>query len=475
MCFFARVFVSKIWVLFSIFTTMPGYFKILLKDILKRPSLYFFLFLIVFTMDRHHRYESTKGAEGTFYSDVKDYYMFLPNGFLRHDDSAKTEMSHNKRTIGMAILYTPAFAVGHVYARLSGQATDGYSLPYQWSIRWGSIIYSLIGLWFLRRSLLMFFTEAVTAITIAGLIFGTNLFYYTYSWGELPHSYLFCLYAVFIFHTLQWLLHCKGRSLLWLAFLTGFITLVRPTGIVVLLFPLLWDVKSIHDIRARIRFIFGRPAQLALPLLLFMLPLLAQMFCWYSLTGRPVYYSYGTERFFFNDPQIINFLLSYRKGWLVYTPIMLFALVGFLISYWRARQFFWFNVIYFAVTVYVLSSWWEWSYGGSFGCRALVESYSFFAFPFAAAVHGVWYVARQAVLKYTLRGVLLLVFYLLVQVNIIQSLQCKYGILHWNGMNKQVYWYIFLKTDFSPTQYDTMNRMVKEPDYNKMIQGDRDF
>lgn len=454
---------------------MPGYLKIVWNDILKRPSLYFFVFLIIFTFDRHHRYEGTKGPEGTFYSDVQEYYAFLPNFFLQGDDPAYYEMSHSKRTIGMAILYSPAFAVGHIYAKLSGQVANGYSPPYQWSIRWGSIIYCLIGLWYLRRSLLLFFNETVTTVAIASLIFGTNLFYYTYSWGELSHVYLFFLYSVFIFHSLQWLFKDQKKSLLWLSFVAGFITLVRPTGVVVLLFPLLWNVWSIKDIKTRMQKIFGQPLQLPVPFVLFMLPLLVQMFCWYKLTGKPVVYSYGRERFFFNDPQIVNFLFSYRKGWLVYTPIMVFALFGFVVSYWRSRPFFWFNLIYFSVTVYVLSSWWEWSYGGSFGCRALIESYAFFVFPFAALIAWIWDTGRTVFLRYALRGVMLTAFYLLVQLNLIQTWQCKFNVMHWSGMNKQAYWYIFLKTDLSQQEYDTVNRMVTPPDAEKMMRGERDF
>ena len=78
--------------------------KQFLADILKRPSLYFFVFLIVFTIDRHHRYEQSSGDKGTFYYDVLEYYRYLPDFFINSDSVANSSIASNQRTIGMAVL-----------------------------------------------------------------------------------------------------------------------------------------------------------------------------------------------------------------------------------------------------------------------------------------------------------------------------------------------------------------------------------
>jgi hypothetical protein len=272
---------------------------------------------------------------------------------------------------------------------------------------------------FLRKSLLFFFSEIVTAIALICVLFGTNLFYYTYSWGELPHSYLFSLFSMFIFCILKLLAGGHYKYLMWSGFLAGFITLIRPTGVIILLFPLLFNVYSWHDFTARSRFFMRSKRTFVISILLFWLPLAAQMLVWKINVGKFVYYSYGNERFFFNDPQILNFLFSFRKGWLVYTPIMSFALIGMLICRQNLRSFFFFNLVFFFLVIYILSSWWEWSYGGSFGCRALVEYYSFFAFPLAAFISWFWYNPLTNTFLHTAAKVLPIVFfYLLLQTNV---------------------------------------------------------
>ena len=151
-----------------------------------------------FTMDRHHRYESTKGAEGTFYSDVKDYYMFCQT-VLRHDDSAKTEMSHNKRTIGMAILYNTGVCGWACVCQTQRAGHRWLFAAYQWSIRWGGIIYSLIGLWFYAEVCSCFYRSGYRHNNSRFNIRNQFILLH-YSWGELPHSYLFVCMQ-FYFHT----------------------------------------------------------------------------------------------------------------------------------------------------------------------------------------------------------------------------------------------------------------------------------
>lgn len=74
---------------------------------------------------------------------------------------------------------------------------------------------------------------------------------------------------------------------------------------------------------------------------------------------------------------------SWRKGWLVYTPIMVISLIGLLL---RKRIKSWHTaiVLFTLVNIYVVLSWHMWWYAGSFGQRALVQSYAVLAIPMAA-------------------------------------------------------------------------------------------
>lgn len=444
----------------------------LYKDVLRRPSLYLFAFLLVFSIDRHSRYEITENKpNGPFASDVFDYYTFLPEYFLDYEQVPGINFHTNRRTVGMAIMYSPAFFVGHCVAKYTGETADGYSRPYQWAVRWGSIIYCLIGLFLCRQTLLVFFSEAVVAISLVCVFLGTNLFAYTYGTGEFPHSYLFFLNALFIFFTLKWIRDEKPVFLLWLSFTAGMITLIRPTGLLVLLFPLLYNVHSWNDLLSRVRYAFKKDLFTFLSFVLFFLPLVLQMIIWRTYQGQFVKYTYGDERFFFMDPQIYNFLFSFRKGWLIYTPIMVFSLVGLIFCRKRIIEFYPFLPLYFILNVYILSCWWDWAFGGSFGCRALIESYAFLIFPFSAFVAALWHARTdQRFLQYFVRICMLLVFYLLIRLNFYQTWQYKYGRIHYSGMNWVTYKRVFLK-ELTTEEINALAPYYTLPDLEKMKSG----
>lgn len=453
--------------LFSFLRTIAG-------DIFRRPSLYLFIVLIVFTLDRHNRYEfSVDKRFGPFYGDVLEYYTFLPEYFLDYKQVEGIHLGTNRRTVGMALMYAPGFLAGHTLAHLTGEEKTGYTWPYQWAIRWGSILYVLAGLLFCRYNLRRFFGEAVTAVTLAALFWASNLFYYTYGGGEFSHGYLFFLYSAFIFFTRRWL-DGKPGALILLSGLAGLAILIRPTSVLILLFPLLFGISRVQDLRDRLRLLFKHPGLLLLGAGLFCLPLLCQMLIWKTYFGQYVYYSYGRERFFFQDPQVLNFLFSYRKGWLVYSPLMIFSLAGLLFRK-KLGPVFLFLWVYVPLCIYVLSSWWDWAYGGGFGCRALVESYAFLAFPLAAFVSWVWQAGTQSIyLNSGIRLALLLLFYALASLNLFQVRQFKYGRIHWNGMNKTSYWYVFMKQDLNEQDLRYLETQWKEPDPEQMLNGERD-
>ena len=62
------------------------------------------------------------------------------------------------------------------------------------------------------------------------------------------------------------------------------------------------------------------------------LPLIPQMVYWKLHTGNLLFYTYGEEKFFWNDPKVLEGLFSFRKGWLVYSPLMLLSLTGIFVN-----------------------------------------------------------------------------------------------------------------------------------------------
>jgi hypothetical protein len=109
-----------------------------------------------------------------------------------------------------------------------------------------------------------------------------------------------------------------------------------------------------------------------------------QAVLWYLQTGKFIVYSYQGESFNFLDPHFYSILFSYKKGLFVYTPVLFIALLS---TFWFAfkRNFFMLTtwISFFVLLTYVLSSWWSWYYGCSYGLRAYVDYYAIFFIPFA--------------------------------------------------------------------------------------------
>ena len=161
-----------------------------------------------------------------------------------------------------------------------------------------------------------------------------------------------------------------------------------------------------------------------------------QLLYWKTVTGQWVYYSYDDQKLEFLRPHITSVLYSYKKGWLVYTPIMALALLGFVPLYKQQKSIFWAILAFFIANFYLVSCWSVWWYGGSFGQRALIQSYVFLLFPFTAF----WVWALQKRVVWLLLMPLLALF---VWLNITQIF-CP--VLDAEGNTKTYYWHVFGKT-----------------------------
>lgn len=464
-------------------------FKTFISHIFKKPSLYLFIFLIIFCFDRCNRWANFE-EDKPFVHDVGQYYAYLPAIFIDHNlnfvevPRFYTVKANNgngipKYTYGMAVMYSPFFLIGHIIAKNNGYKADGYSDPYKWSVHFGSFVFSLLGLWLCRKNLLKFFNEYVTFVTLICIYFATNLFYYTFSSGEMPHAYLFFIFSIFIYYTIKWVQQKNFKSLLALSFLAGLATLIRPTEFVILLFPLLLNIKNSKDLKERFLLLFSYKFKLFIAALLFILPFFIQMLYWKVYADTWLFFSYGEERFFFADPQITNFLFSFRKGWLIYTPIMAFSIIGLFFLKQQKNGLFFFSTVYLIINIYILSSWWDWSFGGSFGCRPLIQHYAFFALPFAAFLS--WYFdlfKTKKAIAITSKLVLLSFFYFLIDLNISQSWLCKYGLIPPEGLTKEAYIYLFKKQYIQTSDSIELNKLkvINKVDFrpNEMIKGNRD-
>ena len=180
------------------------------------------------------------------------------------------------------------------------------------------------------------------------------------------------------------------------------------------------------------------PLRLATGIILTVSILSIQFLLWYLQTGNWVVNTYGDVGFDFFKPEWVNVLFSYRKGLFVYTPILIFSFISLVWFAIKGRYYelvSW--LIFFILATYVISSWKCWFYGGSFGQRVYIDFYSMFFIVFALMFDKIAGYLKIAII---------IPASFFVYLNIVQTYQYKEFILHWDDMNEQRYWTVFLKT-----------------------------
>ena len=417
-----------------------------------------------------------------FSNDVDQYYSFLVAQFIHHDLGFHFPHTYwltptpigeavPRATIGISLLNLPFFVLADNIAYVFNYETLGYSAPYAWCIHFGAMFYVMLGLWYLRKTLILFFSEWITALTLLCVLFASNLFYYTYRETEMPHSYLFCLFSLFIYHVIKWHHIKKIKHFYYFCFIAGFIALIRPTEILVLLFPLLYTVRDIQSFKSKIKFIFSYKWKLLLGVFIFLLPIIPQLIYWKVQTGQFLFFSYGSEeKFFFGDPRLYSVLFGWRKGWFIYTPLMLFAIVGLCIMYNKWKEMFFGISLYLLINIYMISSWWDWGFGGSYGMRALVQSYAFMAIPLAYFFKFIFAISWQKWIKIPFVTIIMILLMLFGSINIYHMYLFRNFYLHWDSMTKEVYFYTLFNNTIDR---DKVEKLLVHPNYEEMRKGNR--
>jgi hypothetical protein len=95
-------------------------------------------------------------------------------------------------------------------------------------------------------------------------------------------------------------------------------------------------------------------------------------------------YSYGNQTFSWLKPHLLDGLISAKKGWLMYTPIMIFSIIGFYFLYRNRKSVFWATAFFTFCFIWIAFAWDIWWYGGSLGQRQMVQAYPILAIPFAS-------------------------------------------------------------------------------------------
>jgi hypothetical protein len=397
-------------------------------------------------------------------ADGKGYYDYLPATFIYKDlnfgytDTLVSEYYNhreynqginpviegkriNKYFIGTALVQVPFFLTAHFIASTNETLpADGYSSIYQDFVFYSALFYAFLGLFFLRKSMNLMGLQPGWIIALQLVtIFATSLMHYLHAEASFSHVYSFAFINSFVYLVFSYRLQPTTKKLYIAALVLGIIVLIRPANILVFLFvPFLHD--SFGEFLWTMRQIIQQWKRLLVSIGIFSAVVFLQPLVWFIQTGNFYIRPYGEETFHFSQPHIIDFLFSYQKGFFVYAPVFF---IGIVIGIYAAieRRLPWQIISFlsaFITLVYVLSCWWTWIYGASYGTRVLIDYYAFIVL-FMSAV----FMLRS----FWIKAITSLVFLSFSYVSIIQTYQYQNFILHWRDMDKASFWKVFLKTE----------------------------
>ncbi len=395
--------------------------------------------------------------------DTFGYYLYLPmifnGGGLTHTNleyfQGITDLYDNtpyfyqlvlaengnyftKYTSGWAVMMSPFYFLGNLICRLSGQPNDGFSLPYQYSIIFGSWFYMILGLYYVKKIINNFFEDKVTALVLLILVFGTNYFFMRYAAIGSCNNLEFTLLAIMIWQTIKYHETYSWKNAVALGFAIGLIGLTRPPDLILALIPFGWNVKQYGNIVKKLLFFFREKLMQTFTIIIIpCLLLLIQFAYWKHTTGHFIINSYANnpgEGMDWKTPYIWQVLFSFRKGWFLYTPIMLLAIIGMFIWIRKNKQQGFYTILCLAIFIYVVSCWTTWWYAESFSQRAMLDIYPLLAIGLGAFVYFAF--SRKSILLFS-------ILFLLVSFNLFQTYQIDKGILHTSNITKDYYFSVF--------------------------------
>lgn len=349
--------------------------------------------------------------------DAGGYFSYLPAVFIYHTPGRPDSLAHlvqqrlaekdhdigrlgmrrldNGRFItkyppGVALSQLPWFAGAHAYSAWHGLPTNGFFWPYQEAALLAGMAYAIVGLWVLRKLLLRYFSDPVVAWTLAGIGLGTNYFVYASHEAANAHAVLFLWQASLLYCTARWYERPAQRWALGMGVFLGLVMLTRLSEVIYVLIPLTWGLTSWAALRQRPRLLLHHAGQLALAAALALAVVSLQLVWWRVVSGHWVVENYPGEHFDFAHPHIIEGLASIRRGWLVYTPLVV------LILGWGVPQLPRYVpaavptvLVVLTAVVYFTFSWVQWWYGWGFSTRPFVSLYPLLALPLGAAMASV--------------------------------------------------------------------------------------
>lgn len=315
----------------------------------------------------------------------------ISEGILKRDPV--TGLPLNDAAVGTALLWAPAYLLAHggvLLARALGASVvaDGLSQPYLVAVCYASTLYAFAGLLLAYRLGRRFFAPFPSALAVAVIWLATPAFFYSHV--SPPWSHSASLFAVALFLNV-WHDTRERRTpaqFFLLGLLGGLVALVREQDGLFLLIPAVeaaWAYAGPLRRRdwGKILPLLGRHVLLLLGAFLSFAPQLA---VYRILNGRFGPNPTVSGKFTWWSPHFFQVLGDPHYGLLVWSPVVILALVGLALLWRRDRLLALALGLAFLAEVYITGAFLTWMGPGSFGPRRFINCTALFALGLAALI-----------------------------------------------------------------------------------------
>ncbi|MBU0974764.1 hypothetical protein KKD03_03635 [Patescibacteria group bacterium] len=382
---------------------------LLLKSQHKQSDKKYFIFLFFLSVIL---YSSVVFKVKTIvWGDSLYYYAYTKSIIIDHDidfrneayrDSGgfpnKPEISEitgkiiNKFSPGTSILWMPGFLLGHSVSSFLGfigifGEVDGYNFITQYFVAVSTILFSTLGLFFIYKTISLFFERKIAFLTILFFYLTTQMFYYTSIDPLNSHSASFMLSSLFLYLLAVFSKNNEGKfggevfswqKMIMLGVLGGAITLVRNQDLVVLL-PV--SIYFLARKNAGLMEIFNRMILFWGSVFLLVSIQFFMTLTLYGQLGSP--YIIGGEKLSWLNPDFFRVLFSFGNGLFTFAPILIVSVVGLVIAQTRIaksqykvvlfKRLSLISIIVFFLQLYVVASWGKEIIGGPYGSRMFIS------------------------------------------------------------------------------------------------------
>jgi len=324
-------------------------------------------------------------------SDGKFYYQYLPSAVIDHDldfrnqlrdgwgyeepYSINLEHDRVKYPIGVSLSLLPSFLIAHglsvpLYAMTGMKmfTPNGYTVLYQLLNLGAMMVLSLATMVMVDGLLTRTFriSGVNTLLAILAAFAGTAYIYHTVRFPGMAHvadTFWVTATTCCAVATVRRMREEKMLGAPWLimVFCFAMAVVTRPTSVV---FAALFVPIAVIAVQEKL---IGKLVA-SLPFTLIACwPVVMQLVFWKTVFGVwfPHTYSHGEfhEPFYWSHPQLLNNLISFKAGVLLYNPVWLLAIIGAIVNYQSFGRMTWL----FAATAvsvcglwYINSAWWCW-------------------------------------------------------------------------------------------------------------------